>query len=106
MENTPTITLKFPKPFIRGTGDNKVEFNEVVFRQPNAQDLTGLTTMGVTAGDVNQLKILIPRISDPQITSQEVAKMPFPELATISGVLIDFLQQSELEVISNSKTSN
>lgn len=106
MENTSTITLKFPKPFIRGTGEKKVEFYVVELREPNARDMTGLTTMGLTAGDVNQLSVLVPRISEPQITSQEVAKMSFNEIASISGALLDFLQQSKVEVISNSKISN
>lgn len=106
MEKTSTITLKFPKPFIRGKGDNKIEIYEVEFREPNARDMTGLTTLGLTAGDVNQLSVLVPRISEPQITSQEVARMSFNELASISGALLDFLQQSKVEVISNSTQSN
>lgn len=84
-----TVTLQ--EPIVRG--DNKV--TELNIRTPKAGELRGLSLADLLQLDVNALKILLPRISSPSITEQEVNNLHPADLVQLGGKVISFLVPAE-----------
>lgn len=97
-----TRTLELSEPVIHGKAENTETISQIVIRKPDGSALRGLSVNAIAAGDVDQLAILIPRITTPMITTDDVYAMPYDDIASISGVLIDFLQKSKAKLVTRS----
>lgn len=79
-----TITLK--TAISRGT----TKIAEVALREPRAGELRGLRLMDVAAGDVNALTELLPRITNPALTRDEIKDLSPVDLALLYSGVTDF----------------
>ncbi len=80
-----TITLDTPIK----RGDNDI--TSISLRKPAAGELRGITLTDLLQMDVTALTKVVPRISDPNLTEAEVARMDPADLVQIGGVLAGFL---------------
>ncbi len=88
----PTQTLKLNKPIIRG--ENQV--TEITLHAPNVGAMRGVSMRALLDLHVDALLPVLPRISDPKLTEQEVEKLDPSDLLQ-AGVLVAsfFLPESE-----------
>jgi len=83
------ITLQAP---IRRKGG---DIAEVTLRKPAAGELRGLSLVDLMKMDVNELTILLPRISQPTITADDVRKLDPADLVELGGAVVGFLLKKE-----------
>ncbi len=74
-------------------GENQVA--TITLRKPQAGELRGLTIEDIVGTDVNALIKLIPRISDPSLTEEEVAALDVIDIAQCAGAVRGFFMTKE-----------
>jgi hypothetical protein len=84
-----SVTLEHP---VR-RGETVIE--SLTLRKPRAGELRGLSLQSLGQSDVNQLITLIPRISEPPLTLQEVEAMEIEDLSAIGEVVFNFFLSSD-----------
>ncbi|AIR65085.1 phage tail assembly protein [Cedecea neteri] len=87
---TATTTEKavtLDTPIKRG----KTEIKEVVLRKPLSGALRGTRLQALMDMDVSAMMTVIPRISTPALTQQEMAEMDPADLTTLSVEVVTFL---------------
>jgi hypothetical protein len=84
-------SVTFENPVRRG----ETLIESITLRKPRAGELRGLSLQSLGQSDVNQLITLIPRISEPPLTLQEVEAMEIEDLSAIGGVVFDFFLSSD-----------
>lgn len=82
---TETITLDTPLE----RGDK--EITEITLRKPNAGSLRGTNLQDLVTLDVNALAKVLPRISEPTLTSQDVYDMDPADLVQLGTAFAGFL---------------
>lgn len=85
MAEKTTVTLT--KPLMRG----KSEIKDVELREPTAGELRGLKLVDLLNLDINALVTLIPRISTPALTADELRGLSFAQITQLGGGIADFL---------------
>jgi hypothetical protein len=87
---TPTYSAPIPleEPIKRG----ETSISEISLRKPAAGELRGLKLADLLTGDVNAVLRLVPRISNPTLTEQEVAAMDVVDLTACADEVVVFLQ--------------
>jgi hypothetical protein len=80
-----TITLD--TPIKRG----ETEITEIVLTKPNAGALRGVALMPLLQMDVNALAVVLPRISTPTLTAQDVLALDPADLLQLSTEVTGFL---------------
>ncbi|MGP2415798.1 phage tail assembly protein [Pantoea ananatis] len=80
-----TVTLD--TPFKRG----KTEIKEVVLRKPQSGALRGVRLQALMEMDVNAVMAVLPRVSAPALTAQEVNEMDPADLLALSVEVVTFL---------------
>lgn len=81
-----TVDLDFP--IVRG--DQTID--KLQIRKPGSGEMRGLTLSDLLKVDVASLIKLLPRITSPSLTEQEVAtKLDPADLATCGGEVVTFL---------------
>ncbi|MFV0411131.1 MAG: phage tail assembly protein [Paracoccus sp. (in: a-proteobacteria)] len=88
---TETVTVELDQPITRGTS----KISTIVLRRPNAGSLRGLSLMDIAQMNVTALIKVLPRISDPTLTEQEVAKMDPADLASCAAEVASFLLRKQ-----------
>lgn len=83
--NENTVTLE--TPIKRG----ETEINQVEIIKPNAGSLRGVGLASLANADVDALLIVLPRLTIPSLTKDEVSNMDLPDLVTLAGKVISFL---------------
>ncbi|HGY6679846.1 TPA: phage tail assembly protein [Escherichia coli] len=78
-------TIQLDTPIKRG----KTEITEIVLRKPQAGALRGTRLQAIM--DVNAMMTVIPRISSPALTAQEIAEMDPADLTAMSVEVVTFL---------------
>lgn len=86
MENKDNI-VTLETPIKRGT----TEISQVEIIKPNAGALRGVGLAAMVNADVDALLIVLPRITLPNLTKDEVSKMDVSDLVALAGVVIGFL---------------
>ena len=81
------VTITLDEPIQRGA----TEINEIQLRKPKAGDLMGVTLMNLINLDVTSLQKLLPRITSPALTAQEVAQLDLADLMTLGSEVAFFL---------------
>lgn len=92
--NTPiTETVTLDTPIKRGSE----ELAAVTLRKPAAGELRGVSLSDLLRMDVDALVTVVPRISAPALTSQDVRAMDPADLVQIGGAVAGFLLQKGLK---------
>lgn len=80
-------TVVLDTPILRG----KTEINEVVLRKPQSGALRGTRLQAIMDMDVSAMMTVIPRISSPTLTPQEMAELDPADLTAMSVEVVTFL---------------
>ncbi|MGE5563133.1 MAG: phage tail assembly protein [Bacillota bacterium] len=78
------VTLE--EPIARG--ETKVE--TVRLRRPESGELRGLSMVDIVKLEVEAIQELLPRISEPKLTDQEVRHLSAPDLFQLSAEIAGF----------------
>ncbi|MFW0767206.1 phage tail assembly protein [Trabulsiella odontotermitis] len=84
-QNEKTVVLD--TPIQRG----KTTITEIVLRKPQSGALRGTRLQAIMDMDVNAMMTVIPRISTPTLTPQEMAEMDPADLTMLSVEVVTFL---------------
>lgn len=74
-------------PILRG----KSEIKEAVLRKPQSGALCGTCLQAIMDMDVSAMMTIIPRISSPTLTPQEMAELDPADLTAMSAEVVTFL---------------
>jgi hypothetical protein len=85
------ITLE--EPIKRG----ETKIKSITLRKPASGELRGLKLLDLLNGDVNATIRLVPRISEPSLTEQEVAALEPADLLSCADGIAAFLQKREAQ---------
>ncbi|WP_205956984.1 phage tail assembly protein [Pantoea stewartii] len=85
IKNEKTVTLD--TPIKRG----KTEIKEIVLRKPQSGALRGVRLQALMEMDVNAVMAVLPRVSAPALTAQEVNEMDPADLLALSVEVATFL---------------
>ncbi|MCA7724091.1 phage tail assembly protein [Escherichia coli] len=88
MSKENVVTLE--KPLKRG--DQLV--TEITLIKPNAGTLRGVSLAAVANSEVDALIKVLPRMTAPMLTEQEIAAMELPDLVALAGQVVGFLSPS------------
>lgn len=91
MTQTYSAPITLEQPIARGES----RITEITLRKPAAGELRGLKLVDLLNGDVNATIRLVPRISQPSITEQEVAAMDIADLVLCADAVAVFLQTKQ-----------
>lgn len=82
-------TIQLDTPIKRG----KTEITEIVLRKPQSGALRGTRLQAIMDMDVNAMITVIPRISSPALTAQEIAEMDPADLTAMSVEVVTFVEE-------------
>lgn len=82
-------TILLDTPIMRG----KTEITEIVLRKPQSGALRGTRLQAIMDMDVNAMMTVIPRISSPVLTAQEIAEMDPADLTAMSVEVSLFVEE-------------
>jgi len=85
--NPTTETITLDTPIQRGDQ----EVTTVALRKPMAGELRGVNLMAVMQMDVTAAITLLPRITSPALTTQEVERMDPADLLQLTSTVTSFL---------------
>lgn len=91
MTNENVITLE--NPIKRG----EQVIDQITLMKPNAGTLRGVSLASVANSDVDALIKVLPRVSAPSLTEQEVAALELPDLVALAGKVIGFLSPNSAQ---------
>lgn len=84
-ENQNVVTLD--TPLMRG--EQKIE--KITLTKPNAGTLRGVSLAALANSDVDALIKVLPRMTYPALTEQEVARLDVSDLISLAGKVVGFL---------------
>jgi len=90
-ENPNTITLD--TPVLRG--EQKIE--KVTVAKPNAGTLRGVSLASLAQSDVDALIKVLPRITSPSLTEQEVGALDLVDMVALAGKVVGFLSPASAQ---------
>jgi len=67
------------------------EITEITVRKPDVGALRGCSLSGLLTSNVDDIVMLLPRITTPMLTDVEVATLDPRDLVTFAGEIISFL---------------
>ena len=70
---------------------------EIKIRKPNVKALSGVTLQAIYQHDVNALIKVLPRVTTPALTAQQVLEMDPVDFAQLGGHLVTFLYPKDLQ---------
>ncbi len=85
------INVTLDVPFMRG----KHTISEIQLRKPSSGELRGLNLQDVLNLDVKAMHKLLPRITAPSMTEQEVSQLDPADLVEISTEVVSFFIRKE-----------
>jgi hypothetical protein len=88
-EPTYSDAIVLDTPIQHGT----TTISEITLRKPLSGELRGLKLVDLLNGDVNATIRLVPRISQPTLTEQDVAGMDIADLVLCADAVAVFLQK-------------
>lgn len=94
MSRIEKVTLSKPV----GKGDGKT--TDIELREPTAGDLRGVAMVDVYQMDVSAYDTLLPRITKPTLTKEQIGQMSMSDISELMGEVIGFLEPEK-----SSKTS-
>lgn len=97
MSKEETRVIPLIKPIIRGKDDKQKSYSELTMRKPMGGDLRGTRLALLLAMDVDSVFDVVPRITDPMITANDLAIMDPVDIVNISAELSGFLTGTSAE---------
>ena len=97
-KNPNTVTLDSPIK----RGDQEIK--EVALRKPLSGELRGTSLSALVNLDVDALQRVLPRITTPTLTEQDVAKLDPADLVQIGGKFAGFLLPKAVQASMESQT--
>lgn len=91
MNNETTVTLENPIK----RGEQTIE--HVALMKPNAGTLRGVSLAAVANSEVDALIKVLPRMTAPMLTEQEVAALELPDLVALAGKVVGFLSPNSVQ---------
>lgn len=94
MSPTPTYSnpVQLDEPIVRG----EQTIDSVQVRKPLAGELRGVKITDVMQLDVAALQLVLPRVTNPTLTTADVGRMELCDLLAVGGELVNFfLPKSE-----------
>ncbi|KFX61002.1 phage tail protein [Burkholderia sp. K24] len=85
--NTDPNTYTLDEPIVRGNQT----ITHVTLRRPKSGELRGVTLSDLVNLDVTALSRVLPRISSPTLTEQDVANLDPADLVQLGGIFSGFL---------------
>lgn len=89
-KNKYSDPIKLTTPIKRGD----TEVAELKLRKPDTGSLRGCSLNALLNSDVDEILMVLPRISDPILTADELATLDPVDLVSCAGVLVGFLVPS------------
>ncbi|MEC7120353.1 MAG: phage tail assembly protein [Pseudomonadota bacterium] len=86
-------TVDLDEPIQRG--DNLI--TRITLRRPQAGELRGISLLAVMQMDTNTLITLLPRISDPVLTTPELTRMNLADIVQLATVVANFHVPKKLQ---------
>nr|DAI72855.1 MAG TPA: tail assembly chaperone [Caudoviricetes sp.] len=86
-EKTTEKSIELDTPILRG----KTEITHVTVRKPQSGALRGTRLQALMDMDVNAMMTVLPRVTTPALTSQEIAEMDPADLVSLSVEVVTFL---------------
>lgn len=99
MTTTQTITLD--TPVVRGEQTIKT----VDVRKPQSGELRGTSLSALVSLDVDALQKVLPRITSPMLTEQDVAKLDPADLVQLGGAFAGFLLPKAMQANTESPSA-
>ena len=93
MSKPVTATVELDTPIKR----NQEEVSKLTLRKPASGDLRGLSLADLINMDVDSITKVLPRISNPTLTEQEVREMDPADLAACGTEIAGFLLPKRLK---------
>lgn len=84
-------TVKLGTPIVRG----EQTITEITLRKPKSGELRGLSLSELMKADVGTLQTLLPRITQPTLTTQDVDGMDVVDLVIVAGEVLGFFMAPE-----------
>lgn len=97
VSNEKTVTLD--TPIMRG----KTRIDNLVVRKPQSGALRGTRLQALMDMDVNAMMVVLPRVTTPALTQQEINEMDPADLLSLSVEVVYFLLKKS--VIADSPTA-
>lgn len=97
VSNEKTVTLD--TPIQRG----KTRIDSLVLRKPQSGALRGTRLQALMDMDVNAMMVVLPRVTTPALTQQEINEMDPADLLSLSVEVVYFLLKKS--VIADSPTA-
>jgi len=91
MSKENVITLE--KTIKRG----EQEITEVTLIKPQAGTLRGVSLAALANSEVDALIKVLPRMTAPSLTEQEVGALDLPDLVALAGKVVGFLSPSSAQ---------
>ena len=98
--NTETVNLD--SPIIRG----EQSINELTIRKPKTGALRGLALADLMKLEVNTLIKVIPRVSVPAVTEQEIAELDPSDFINVSTAVVGFFTNDKARKEAREKAQN
>lgn len=73
------------------------EISEITLIKPNAGTLRGVSLAAVASSEVDALIKVLPRMTYPSLTEQEVAALELPDMVALAGKVVGFLSPSSAQ---------
>ena len=91
MNKENVITLENPVK----RGEQVIE--QVTLMKPSAGTLRGVSLAAVANSEVDALIKVLPRMTAPMLTEQEVAALELPALVALAGKVVGFLSPNSVQ---------
>lgn len=91
-----SVVIVLDEPIQRG----KTEISSITVRKPNSGALRGVRLQALMEMDVNYMTEVLPRITDPTLTRDEISTMAPGDLLNMSIEVVNFLLPSRFRTDS------
>ena len=67
------------------------KYKSIIVKKPLGTDCMGTSLTALNAADVAALQMVLPRVTEPMLSKQEVGRMGIDDLGEFGGAIIGFL---------------
>lgn len=86
-DKTAEKAIELDTPLLRG----KTEITHITVRKPQSGALRGTRLQALMDMDVNAMMVVLPRVTTPALTAQEISEMDPADLLSLSVEVVTFL---------------
>ena len=93
IQNPNEATVELETPIAMG----EAQITLITVRKPSVQALSGVSLQAIYQHDVNALIKVLPRVTTPALTPQQVLDLDPVDFAQLGGHLVTFLYPKDLQ---------